>query len=167
MWVKIDDYLMQIIKGFLNDNDVYSLYATDYTKNSMMTPVQGVWCPPELADRILKIEMWDAAGALAQTMEPGEYWFLRNCRMKQSQGGYLEGTMQLAEKVVRLEASEAEHNPHFAALLQCVAVKGDIHFVLSLTLIGEKASGNKGITNKIRDSNINSFKTFKRVNSDF
>lgn len=108
----------QIMKGFLNDNGVYSLYVTDYTPNSQMTPVQAEWCPPELGDRILKVEMWDSASALGQTMETGEYWFLRNCKMKVSRGGYLEGTMQEARGVVKLEESESDHHPHLAALLQ-------------------------------------------------
>lgn len=104
------------MRGHLNDNGVYSLYVTDYTANRMMAGIQAEWCPPELGDRILKVEMWDNANALAQTMETGEYWFLRNCRMKVSTGGYLEGTMQQADKVVKLEANETD-NPHLAALL--------------------------------------------------
>ncbi|KZP21160.1 hypothetical protein FIBSPDRAFT_519794 [Athelia psychrophila] len=112
------DCTVEIMKGFLNDNGVYSLYVTDYTPNSQMTPVQAEWCPPELGDRILKVEMWDSASALGQTMETGEYWFLRNCKMKVSRGGYLEGTMQEARGVVKLEESESDHHPHLAALLQ-------------------------------------------------
>ncbi|KAF7980156.1 hypothetical protein HWV62_39613 [Athelia sp. TMB] len=112
------DCTVEILKGYLNDNGVYSVYVTDYTRNPATAPVQAEWCPPELGDCILKVEMWDAASALAQTMETGEYWFLRNCRIKASTGGYLEGTMQLAEKVAKLDESDAEFNTHLAALLQ-------------------------------------------------
>jgi hypothetical protein len=116
----ITDFSNQIIQGFLNDNNVYSLYVTDYTINPKITPVQGSWCPPELADRILKVEMWDTAGQLGQTMETGEYWFLRNARMKVSGDGYLEGTMQLAEKVQKLNENDSLTDPHLKALLESV-----------------------------------------------
>jgi hypothetical protein len=112
--------LFQIIKGFLNNNDVYSLYVTDYTINPKITPVQGSWCPPELSDYILKVEMWDTASQIAQTMEPGEYWFLRNARMKVSDSGYIEATMQLAEKVQKLDEKAPALDPHLEVLLEFV-----------------------------------------------
>jgi hypothetical protein len=96
------------------------LYVTDYTSNPKVTPVQGSWCPPELSDRILKVEMWDTASQLAQIMEPGEYWFLRNARMKVSDSGYVEGTMQLAEKVRKLDENDPVLDPYLAALLEFV-----------------------------------------------
>ena len=99
---------------------MYSLYVTDYTINPKITPVQGSWCPPNLEGRILKVEMWDTASQLGQTMEPGEYWFLRNARMKISGGGYLEGTMQLAEKVQKLNENDLTQDPHLEALLEFV-----------------------------------------------
>jgi hypothetical protein len=99
---------------------VYSLYVTDYTINPKIIPVQGSWCPPELAERILKVEMWDTASQLGQTMEPGEYWFLRNTRMKISGSGYLEGTIQLADKVRRLDESDPTRDSHLEALLEFV-----------------------------------------------
>ena len=99
---------------------MYSLYVTDYTTNPRITPVQGSWCPPSLEERILKVEMWDTASQLGQTMEPGEYWFLRNARMKISDGGYLEGTMQLAEKVQKLNENDLTRDPHLEALLESV-----------------------------------------------
>ena len=108
------------MKGFLNDNDVYSLYVTDYTINPKITPVQSSWCPPDLSDRILKVEMWDSASQLGQTMKPGEYWFLRNTRMKISDAGYLEGTMQLAEKVRKLDEDDLTRDPHLQTLLEFV-----------------------------------------------
>jgi hypothetical protein len=64
--------------------------------------------------------MWDTASQLAQTMEPGEYWFLRNARMKVSGHGYMEGTMQLAEKVRKLNENDPMQDPHLEALLQFV-----------------------------------------------
>lgn len=85
--------------------------------------MQANWCPPELADRVLKIEMWDSASQLAQTMEKGEYWFLYNTRMKISPGGYVEGTMQLVEKVKKLEESDSIKDQHFIALLQYVTLR--------------------------------------------
>lgn len=110
----------QIIHTHRNDNGVYSVYVTDYTHNPAITPVQASWCPPELADRVFKIEFWDAAIMLAQTMEKGDYWFLRNVRMRVSLGEYLEGNMQQVEKVRKLEESEVSNELHLVALLQSV-----------------------------------------------
>jgi hypothetical protein len=64
--------------------------------------------------------MWDSASQLARTMEPGEYWFLRNARMKISGAGYVEGTMQLAEKVRRLDENDPTSDLHLQALLEFV-----------------------------------------------
>lgn len=57
---------------------------------------------------------------LAQTMEKGDYWFLRNVRMRVSLGEYLEGNMQQVEKVRKLEESEVSNELHLVALLQSV-----------------------------------------------
>lgn len=64
--------------------------------------------------------MWDSASQLAQIMEPGEYWSLRNARMKVSGAGYMEGTMQLAEKVQKLDENAPTRDPHLQALLEFV-----------------------------------------------
>lgn len=92
--------------------------------------MQASWCPPELADRVFKIEMWDDASRLAQTMEKGDYWFLRNVRMRISFGGYLEGNMQQVEKVRKLEENEESSNIHLMALLESVKFIFT-HFVLT------------------------------------
>lgn len=102
----------QVLYGHMNDNEVYSLYVTDYTINKDGNPIQADWCPPALSDQVLKIEMWDAAASLGPTMLQGEYYSINNARMRVSQGGLVEG------KVVERKVYVAkEDNPHLQALL--------------------------------------------------
>jgi hypothetical protein len=99
---------------------VYSLYVTDYTSNSEVSPVQASWCPSGIANRVLKVEMWPPANEYAKTMQPGEIYLFRNIRMKVSAGGYVEGSFTEANKLQKLDASEADNDPHLQALLKCV-----------------------------------------------
>jgi hypothetical protein len=110
----------KVLYGYQNDNGVYSLYVTDYTSNSQISPVQASWCPHGLADKVLKIEMWPPANELAKTMVAGEYYSIRNTRMKVSDGGYVEGTFSEVEKARKLDEMQAEYELNLQALLQCV-----------------------------------------------
>jgi hypothetical protein len=101
----------------MNNNEVYSLYVTDYTRNDLITPVQADWCPPELNDHVLKMEMWDAASKIGTTMEPGTYYAMSNARMRFSRGGYLEAKMVLP-KITRLSEEDAGRIPHLKELLE-------------------------------------------------
>jgi hypothetical protein len=101
----------------MNNNEVFSLYVTDYTKHDLMTPVQADWCPPELNDCALKIEMWDAASKIGPTMEPGTYYAMSNVRMRISRGGYLEAKVVLP-KITRLSEEDAGRIPHLKELLE-------------------------------------------------
>jgi hypothetical protein len=100
---------------------VYSLYVTDYTANSQVWPINATWCPPRLADLVLKIEMWPPANVLAKTMIPGEYYTFRNNRLKVSRSGYVEGTFSECEKARKLDENDSESIPVLRNLLQCVA----------------------------------------------
>jgi len=115
----LDELTFQVLYGHLNDNEVYSLYITDYTANESLTAVQGSWCPNGLADRVLKVEMWGKAAEIGPTMVPGEYYCMRNNRMKISRGGYVEGTISDA-KIQQLDETDAENHPHLKTLLECV-----------------------------------------------
>jgi hypothetical protein len=100
-----------------NDNGVYSLYVTDYTANIATIPCSQQWCPPKLAEFVLKVEVWDDAAEVAKAMLKGEYYSIKNMRAIISNGGYLEG--KLAEpKVRRLEETDASYDKPLEALLK-------------------------------------------------
>lgn len=105
-----------MLHGYKNDNGVYSLYVTDYTRNECITPVQAPWCHPKLQDNVLKVEMWEEAAELGAKMTAGDYFSMGNVRMKVSSGGYVEGTIS-DRKIRRLDVDELEHEPHLADLL--------------------------------------------------
>ncbi|KAH7923468.1 hypothetical protein BV22DRAFT_1068672 [Leucogyrophana mollusca] len=112
------DCTAEILHVYPNDNGPCSVYVTDYTSSPRLHPIQASWCPPELSNYILKMEMWDAAANLARTMEPGDLWYLYNSRVIENRLGYMEGRMQLDEKVCKLDERLADNNPHLQALLQ-------------------------------------------------
>ncbi|KAG6336324.1 hypothetical protein ID866_2773 [Astraeus odoratus] len=68
-------------------------------------------------DRIMRIEMWDAAREMAQLMSPGEYWYIYNIQARWNGCGYVECKMWTADKVHQLEESETDKYPHLEALL--------------------------------------------------
>jgi hypothetical protein len=102
--------------------DIYSIYVTDYTsKSGTFSEHSSEWCPASLTNRVLRIEMWrEKAVALAQLMNPGEYWSLDNVRMKVSTGGYIEGSFSEAAKARKLSVTDVDTNSHLQVLLQCV-----------------------------------------------
>ncbi|KAM6500355.1 hypothetical protein JOM56_003369 [Amanita muscaria] len=111
------DCTVEVIHGHQNDNDVYSLFVTDYTKNGLISPTQLDWCPDGLGEYILKLEMWDAAAKIGPTMEPGTYYSITNARMRVSRGGYVEGKVVLP-KIVRLNEEDADRIPKLNDLLE-------------------------------------------------
>ena len=107
------------MKEFLNSNGVHSIYVTDYTHNDQMAGIQANWCPPSLSDFVLQVEMWDDAAEVARTMREGEYYLIKNARMRANNLGYLEGKVAQS-KIVRLEEADAETNIHLKSLLESV-----------------------------------------------
>jgi hypothetical protein len=107
------------MKEFLNLNGVHTIYMTDYTLNNQLASVQSHWCPPSLSDFVLQMEMWDDAAGVARTMREGEYYLIKNARMRANNNGYLEG--KVAEsKIFKLEETDAETNIHLKSLLESV-----------------------------------------------
>ena len=107
-----------MLHGFKNDNGVYSLYVTDFTKNKAL-PVADKW-PPRRKDMVLKIEMWDAAASKGPDLKNRGYYLLENCRML-----YHEGYMQakMVEPKIRELSKEDEKDmadPRFTELLKYV-----------------------------------------------
>ncbi|KAH0833790.1 hypothetical protein J3R83DRAFT_10937 [Lanmaoa asiatica] len=92
--------------------------SQDYTANLLAHPLQATWCPPELYGRVLRFEMWGSAQVFAKDMKPGEYWYLPNVRAKWNATHYMEGTIQLAERITRLDESAPHDQPCLEALLR-------------------------------------------------
>jgi len=122
-WVNAEIHILisdpfKVLFGHRNENEVYSVYVTDYTPNSQLYPVQATWCPPELSNRVLKIEMWPPANDFATSMTQGEFYSIRNNRMKVSNGGYVEASFSEVHKLRKLDETDTENEPHLQALLQ-------------------------------------------------
>jgi len=114
----ISEHLEQVLQGFKNDNGVYSLYVTDFTKNTALLN-NGKW-PPRREDMVLKIEMWDAAASRGPSLKNRGYYLLENCRML-NQEKYLQAKM--VEPKIRELSKEDEKDradPRFAELLKYV-----------------------------------------------
>lgn len=91
---------------------------TDYTAKEGTYQNVANWCPANLSNQVLKIEMWYQAATLAQSMQRGQYWFIGNVRMKMSTGGFLEGTFSETQKAERLDEDQADQRPTLKALLE-------------------------------------------------
>ena len=63
--------------------------------------------------------MWDDAAKVGQIMMAGEYYCIKNARMRVSRGGYVEGKI-VEPKIEKLEPEEANKNPFLKALLEYV-----------------------------------------------
>ncbi|KAF9651467.1 hypothetical protein BDM02DRAFT_810756 [Thelephora ganbajun] len=110
------DCTVQVLNGFKNDNSVYSLYVTDFTKNRALAN-NDKW-PKSRNGTVLKIEMWDAAAARGPSLKNKGYYRLENCRML-NQDSYLQA--KLVEPKIRELSKEDEKDmadPKFAELLK-------------------------------------------------
>ena len=84
-----------------------------------MAGVQSNWCPTSLSEFVLQMEMWDDAAEVARTMREGEYYLIKNARMRANPEGYLEGKVAQS-KIVQLDESDADTNIHLQSLLESV-----------------------------------------------
>ncbi|KZT71254.1 hypothetical protein DAEQUDRAFT_121630 [Daedalea quercina L-15889] len=112
------DCTVEVLYGHENSNGIYSLYITDYTQNPDMVPVERDWCPPMLHDKVLKLELFLDAAKKGPELKAGHYYFIGNCRMKRSTGGYLEATFSQVNKIRKLDDDALEDDTRLAALLQ-------------------------------------------------
>ncbi|OAX41609.1 hypothetical protein K503DRAFT_863739 [Rhizopogon vinicolor AM-OR11-026] len=62
------------------------------------------------------MEMWGKAKVLAQTMQPGEFWYLPNSRLIAK--NYFEGKLVEIHKSRKLNETQSDQNPHLCALLE-------------------------------------------------
>ena len=103
------------MRGFKNDNGVYNLYVTDFTKNQALAKNDN-W--PGRDGAVLKIEMWDAAALRGPSLRNKGYYRLENCRMMNHEG-YLQA--KLVEPKIRELSKENEkdmEDPRLSELLE-------------------------------------------------
>jgi hypothetical protein len=87
--------------------------------------------------------MWDAAAEMGPSMQPGEFFLIKNARMMTNHySGYLKGKLQ-QNKIVRLTAADADTNPQLKALLELASsfIFLPIDAENSKKKTGEKANG--------------------------
>ena len=104
------------MRGFKNDNGVYSLYVTDFTKNEGLAK-NDKWHNGR-DGTVLKIEMWDAAAVRGPSLRNKGYYRLENCRML-NHDDYLQA--KLVEPKIRELSKEDEKDmadSKFAELLE-------------------------------------------------
>ncbi|KAA1469424.1 hypothetical protein DENSPDRAFT_603066 [Dentipellis sp. KUC8613] len=112
------DCTVEVLQGFMNNGNPYTIYVTDYTANSGLHPATANWCPGNLADKCLKIELWDGAAGIGPDMKPGEYWSFSNVRMIVSGNGYSEAKFKEAHKAEKLAEIDAVTNHNLKLLLE-------------------------------------------------
>lgn len=66
------------------------------------------------------MEFSHSAYDVAATMQVGEYYSIRNMRLKFGSGGYLEGRVQEGHKITKLDEDDLENQQHFSDLLKFV-----------------------------------------------
>ncbi|KAG0701774.1 hypothetical protein DFH29DRAFT_852292 [Suillus ampliporus] len=113
------DCTVEILHSYENSSGPNTVYVTDYTINPHTNPTQASWCSPELSPYAFRIEMWDDAGQLAKTMQPGEFWYLQNARvMANSSYPHPFGKLRDAHKSKKLDEVQNGKNLHFRAFLE-------------------------------------------------
>ncbi|RXW20528.1 hypothetical protein EST38_g5317 [Candolleomyces aberdarensis] len=114
-----DEYFnctVEVLRGFSNENGVFTLWVTDYTKNPLAFPPQADWCPPQLVPYVFRIEMWDGAADEGLKMKEQTFYLLNNVRIRLNTAGYLEGKSVEPKQVLLEEATD--DSVHFKSLLE-------------------------------------------------
>ncbi|KAG1765740.1 hypothetical protein EV702DRAFT_1151457, partial [Suillus placidus] len=112
------DCTVEILYIYEHTSGPHTVYVTDYTVNPDTNPPQASWCSPELLSYVFKMEMWDDAGLLAKTMQPGEFWSLPNARLMTDSYLHFHGKLVETHKSKKLDEVEHGENLHFRALLE-------------------------------------------------
>ncbi|KAJ7172132.1 hypothetical protein C8R46DRAFT_1084903 [Mycena filopes] len=139
------DCTVRVIHGYQSDR-TYILFCTDGTRLAGARPLQMEEIPRSLADYAFQIEMWDAAAKMGPQMRPGEYYHLRNLRMRTGTGGHVEA--KLVENKIRKLNPEAEDaaDVHLKQLLNRLKplddADADAVDDVALTLIKRGKAGN-------------------------
>ena len=89
---------------------------TDYTSNTNLPVVDASWSDSSLANRILKVEMWDDASEMGPTLSQGQYYSMKNLRARLSTSGYLEAKI-VETKITPLDAAYSM-DVHLQALIE-------------------------------------------------
>lgn len=102
---------------FTTPQGVHSLFVTDYTPSPGSGSGSKTWSA-SLNDCVVQLEMWDEAAQIAEaTMKPGEYYSIKNARMRLNNSGYLEGKVSEG-KITQLDENDVESDIHLKALLK-------------------------------------------------
>ncbi|KAG0701777.1 hypothetical protein DFH29DRAFT_805870 [Suillus ampliporus] len=112
------DCTVEILHSYENNSGPNTVYVTDYTVNPYASPTQANWCSPKLSPYVFRIEMWDDAGQLAKTMQPGEFWSLPNARVMVHSYHHLFGKLVETRKSKQLDEAQNGVDIHFRALLE-------------------------------------------------
>lgn len=89
----------------------------------------------------MPVELWESATAVGPKMQAGEFYSIRNIKLRLNGGGYLEGKMVEGEKITKLDEDELENQPHLVALLQCVHFGGSDSDDDADGTLGERRNG--------------------------
>ncbi|KAI0077127.1 hypothetical protein K474DRAFT_1662065 [Panus rudis PR-1116 ss-1] len=99
----------------IDRNFPHILFVTDYTRNTEL-PRASCDAPPGLEEYIFAIEMWMEAKNRAETMHPGEFYKLKNVRMKTDKYGTREVTVS-EDKILKLNPDKLEEHLELQELL--------------------------------------------------
>ncbi|TCD67277.1 hypothetical protein EIP91_000299 [Steccherinum ochraceum] len=115
------DCTVEILHGakLSGRDNIYTLWVTDYTKNEGLPEVERGWAPPALAQMVLRIEFWNDAAAYAEAVvKTGEFYQIRNVRVKLDGAGNLEGSFSEVDKLQRADEHQLEVWPRLYELLE-------------------------------------------------
>ncbi|KAH9484199.1 hypothetical protein JR316_0003679 [Psilocybe cubensis] len=110
------DCTVEVLRVYISPQGVHSLYATDYTLSPGSGSNSKEW-PAVMNDYVLQFEMWNDAAEFAEKMKQGEYYSIKNARIRLNRFGYVEGKIAQA-KITRLDEDDVANNIHFNLLLK-------------------------------------------------
>ena len=106
-----------------NNGGTSKVYVTDYTKRDDLAPaLPGHWWDKTLMNRIVRIHLYDGQSEMAQAMQRGTFFNIKNLhlkRLKDKLFGSLGGSDRLITKV---DPGNSD-NKELAALLACVGLR--------------------------------------------
>lgn len=102
----------------MNNNDICSVYVTDYTKVKGGQKRVNRRIPDALSEYTLKIEFFGEMRGVGQNMMSGEIYCLENVFLKASKGHWTEGMFDHRGKLRKM--NEEVTDSHVQALMKSV-----------------------------------------------
>ncbi|PCH37897.1 hypothetical protein WOLCODRAFT_161136 [Wolfiporia cocos MD-104 SS10] len=113
------DCTVEVLYQHESNSGIHTVYLTDYTANPSLGVIERDWTPPQLNNKVMKMELFGDAAAEGANMNPGDYYEFRNAKMRISRGGYWEAKFDdRVDRMQKLSTDELEHYPHLSALLR-------------------------------------------------